>query len=338
LIGLSFVLAFAGSALALLLSGSLEQAQEELEQWPEQTGEPRGVAAEKEAPVLDSVALREEIEEVTRGHEGTYGVAVWDPDSGTEISLGTNEQFMAASIGKLPVLATLYRAAAQGELDLQEEIPVLPEDVRDYGDGVIPEFPEEEFLTLRESSYRMINHSDNVAWSMLDRRLGAGRIRSELAQMGVENSWYSDDLYGYYTTPDDVLVLVEKISDPRFTSEELSSEMLNDMIDTHLEDRIPEKLPLEVRVAHKTGTYEDNIGDAGVVFYEDQRGVVKCYYLVVLAKGAGEDEARDAIQSISQAVYEALTGTGLDPGWSRGNLYSSVLEDEILDQEEATEP
>jgi hypothetical protein len=74
------------------------------------------------------------------------------------------------------------------------------------------------------------------------------------------------------------------------------------------------------------------------VFYEDQRGAVKRYYLVVLAKGAGEDEARDAIQSISQAVYEALTGIGLDPGWSRVNLYSSVLEDEILDQEEATEP
>ena len=337
MIVLSLVLAFAGSVLALLLSGSLEEAQEGIERWPDETVE-HGIVAEKEVPVPDTVALRGEIEEVVRRHEGTYGVAVLDPDSGTEISLGGDEQFMAASIGKLPVLATLYRAAAQGELDLQEEIPVLPEDIRDYGDGEIPEFPEKEYLSLRESAYRMINHSDNVAWSMLDRRLEAGRIRNELAQVGIANSWYSDDLFGYYTTPNDVLVLVEKISDPRFTSEELSSEMLNAMTETHLEDRIPEKLPLEVRVAHKTGTYEDNIGDAGVVFYEDQRGVVKRYYLVVLAKGAGEDEARDAVQSISQAVYEALTGTVLDPEWSRGNLYSSVLEDEILDQEGATEP
>lgn len=338
LIGLSFVLAFAGSALALLLSGSLEEAQEGSEQWPDQTVEQRGVAVGKEAPVLDPVALQDEIEEVVRWHEGTYGVAVVDPDSGTEISLGGDEQFMAASIGKLPVLATLYRAAAQGELDLQEEIPVLPEDMRDYGDGVVPDFPDDYFLTLRKSAYRMINHSDNAAWSMLDRRLGAERIRYELAEMGIRSSWYSDDLFGYYTTPQDVLVLVEKISDPRFTSEEISAEMLNAMTDTHLEDRIPEKLPLEVRVAHKTGTYEDNIGDAGVVIYEGQRGVVKRYYLVVLAKGVEEAEARDAIQSISHAVYEALTGTGLDPGWSRGILYSSVLEDEILDQEGATEP
>ena len=342
LIGLSLVLAFAGSALALLLSGSLEEAQEGLDQWPEETAE-GGEVGRQEAPVvLDTVALRDDLEAVVHEHEGIYGVAVLDPDSGTKISFRGDEQFMAASIGKLPVLATLYRAAAQGEIDLQEEIPVLDEDIRDYGDGVIPDFPEEEYLSLRESAYRMINYSDNVAWSMLDRRLGAERIRNELAEMGIEHSWYSDDLYGYYTTPDDVLLLVEKISDPRFTSGELSAEMLDDMTDTHLEDRIPERLPLEVRVAHKTGTYEDNIGDAGVLFYEGPRGLVKRYYLVVLANGAGEDDARDAIQSISQVVYEALTGNRVDPEWSRGNLYASFLEDGLLDHEEiqdgSTEP
>lgn len=331
------MLAFVGSVVSLLLSGSLEEAQEGLEPWPDETAKGE-VVAEKEAPVPDTVALQDEIEKVAREHEGTYGVAVLAPDSGTEVSLGADEQFMAASIGKLPVLATLYRAAAQGELDLQEEIPVLPEDMRDYGDGEILDFPEDYFLTLRESAYRMINHSDNVAWSMLDRRLGAERVRNELEGMGIRSSWYSDDLYGYFTTPDDVMVLVEKISDPRFTSEEFAAEMLNAMTDTHLEDRIPEKLPLEVRVAHKTGTYEDNFGDAGVVIYEDSRGLVKHYYLVVLAKGTGEYEARDAIQSISLAVYEALTGNRADPGWSRGNLYSSVLEDEVFDQQEMREP
>ncbi len=323
MIGISLVLAFAGSALALLLSGSLEEAQEGLEQWPDETVE-RGVVAE-EAPVLDTVALRDELEEVAWGHEGIYGVAVLEPATGTKISLRGDEEFMAASIGKLPVLAALYRAGAQGELDLQEEIPILPEDIRDYGEGELLAFPTDDFLSLRESAYRMVNHSNNVTWSMLDRRLGAERIRSELEEMGIRSSWYSDDLSGYFTTPNDLLLLLEKISDPQFTSEEFSAEMLNAMTETHLEDRISEKLPLEVRVAHKTGTYEDNFGDAGVVFYEDSRGVVKHYYLVVLAKDAGEDEPRDAIQSISVAVYEALTGTQVDPGWSRGEFYSSLL-------------
>jgi hypothetical protein len=37
----------------------------------------------------------------------------------------------------------------------------------------------------------------------------------------------------------------------------------------------------------------------------------------VLAIGAREPEARDVIQNVSLAVYEALTGTRVDPGWSR---------------------
>ena len=287
----------------------------------------------------DSQELRYRLEEIAAGHEGVYGVAVLESASETQISLRGDEQLMVASIGKLPVLATLYRAGTQGELDLQEEIPVLPEDIRDYGDGDIPDFPAEDFLNLRDGAYRMINHSDNVAWSMLDRRLGAQRIRSELEEMGIRNSWYSDDLSGYYTTPNDVLLLLEKISDPQFTSEEFSAEMLNAMTETHLEDRIPEKLPLRVRVAHKTGTYGENFGDAGIVFYEDSRGVMKHYYLVVLVKecAAGESEARDAIQSISRATYEALTGTEVDPSWSRGEDSSLLREEETLDQERTTE-
>ena len=293
----------------------------------------REVVAE-EAPGPDTVALRDRLEEVAQEYDGTYGVAVLDPDSGTKISLRGDEEFMAASIGKLPVLAALYRAGAQGELDLEEEIPILPADIKNYGDGELMALPEEDFLSLRDSAYRMVNYSDNITWSMLDRRLGVERIRNELEEMGIRSSWYSDDLSGYFTTPNDMLLLLEKISDPQFTSKEFGAEMLNAMTETHLEDRIPKKLPLEVRVAHKTGSYGDNFSDAGIVFYKDSRGVVKHYNLVVLAKGTGEYEARDAIQSISLAVYEALTGTEVDPGWSRGEIPAlQEEEEEILAQE-----
>ena len=287
------------------------------------------------APVVDARALSNRLEEIAEGHKGTYGVALLDPASGTRIALRGEEDFMAASIGKLPVLATLYRAAVRGELALEEEIPILTEDIRDYGDGEAVSIPGDDFLSLREGAFRMVNHSNNVAWSMLDRRLGAERIRNELEEMGIRHSRYSDDLSGYFTTPHDVLLLLEKITDPGFTSEGFSAEMLNAMRHTHLEDRIPEKLPLGARVAHKTGSYGANFGDAGVVFYEDARGVEKRYYLVVLSKDASEDEARDAIQSISLAVYEALTGTEVDPGWSRREIFSFLPEEEAaLDQDE----
>lgn len=49
-----------------------------------------------------------------------------EPGSRTWVSVRGDEEFMTASIGKLPTLATLYRAAARGEVDLEERSPSSP--------------------------------------------------------------------------------------------------------------------------------------------------------------------------------------------------------------------
>jgi beta-lactamase class A len=115
-----------------------------------------------------------------------------EPVSGTKVSLRGDEEFMAASIGKLPPFVALYRGAARGELDLEEEISILPEDVQDYGFGGLNYFPTGHSLSLRECAYRLINHSDNTAWAMLERRLGEEKVKTELQEAGAENSRYLD--------------------------------------------------------------------------------------------------------------------------------------------------
>jgi beta-lactamase class A len=314
-LGLMLFLAFVEAGVVVYLAGGLveEFVNTGTIAPPAVVGSPQPEAA----PGFDAEALQARIEEIVEGRWGAYGVAVLEPASGTRLSLRGDEEFVVASIGKLPGFAALYRAGARGELDLEEEISIRPEDIQGYGTGNLEAFPIGHSLSLRETAYRLVNHSDNTAWAMLDRRLGADKISAELKDIGLEHSRYFDYRSGYLTTPNDVLRLLEKISDPQFTSEGLSREMLDAMTDTSLEDRIPEKLPRDVRVAHKTGSYDENFGDAGVIFYEDAQGVERHYHLVVLAKGASEAEARDVIQNVSLAVYEALTGATLDPGWSR---------------------
>ena len=335
--GLSILSALLCSMLVLILSGGVveEQAIVGTVTPPAITGSP---TLPEVTPGFDTETLQEQLEEIAEGYEGVYGVVALEPVSGTKVSLLEDEEFMAASIGKLPPFVTLYRAAARGELDLEEEISILSEDVQDYGFGGLNYFPTGHSLSLRECAYRLVNHSDNTAWAMLERRLGEEKVRTELRDAGIEDSRYLDDLSGYLTTPNDVLLLLEKISNPRFTSEELSAEMLDAMTETTLEDRIPEKLPGDVRVAHKTGSYENNFGDAGIVFYKDSQGAEKRYYLVVLAKDTGEYEARDAIQEMSLAVYEAVTGTTVDPGWLRGESVSQERAQTPVEEVEPDNP
>ena len=317
--GISIALAFVVAGLVLLLVG--EPAEEQIVEAVARPTVLGPLTPPEAAPGFDAEVLEDRIEEIARSRGGVYGVAVLEPASGTRLSLRGEEEFGAASIGKLPPFAALYRAAARGELDLEEGIHILPTDIQGYGSGVLHAYPEGYSLSLRDCAYYLVNLSDNTAWKMLNRRLGEEKIKAELEGMGMENSRYADHA-GYYTTPGDVLHLIERISDPRFTSEDLSAEMLDAMTETTFEDRIPERLPLDVRIAHKTGSYIDSFGDAAVVFYKDRSGTEKHYYLVVLSRGAREGEARDVIQEISLAAYETLTGNQVDPGWSRGESAS----------------
>ena len=262
--------------------------------------------AEVRPPAPDAVpdpeALRDRLGEIAGLYPGRYGLVVLDPDSHRGVSLNGKEVFTAASIGKLPALITLYREAARGELSLDDEIDILPEDIQNYGTGELRLRAPGTKITLRECAYYLMNKSDNTAWVMLERHLGKENIQAELASVGAVNTNY----YAISTTPEDVLLMLERISDPSFTSEELSKEMLATMTGTDFEDRLPASLPPETRVAHKIGSYEDSFGDAGVVFYKDRTGAERRYFIVVLSGGTAEGSARAAMQEMSLAAYEAL--------------------------------
>lgn len=266
------------------------------------SGTPEAERGSAPGSSFDTEALRARLSGIAAGHAGVYGIVVHDPESGKSVSLRADETFYAASIGKLPALIALYRSADRGEVELEDGISILPQDVQGYGSGVLHTFPLYTTLSLKECASYLVKQSDNTAWVMLDRRLGEEKIQSELEAISANDTDYAL----HTTTPNDVLRMLKRIADPAFTSEAFSAGMLSAMTDTAYEDRIPASLPRDVRVAHKIGSYGDSFGDAGVVYYRDARGTERHYYVVVLAEGTTEDEARDAIQEVSLAAYEAL--------------------------------
>ena len=252
---------------------------------------------------LDAEALRSRLKEVTRKHPGFYGVVVYDPTSKKSVKLNQDDYFTAASLAKLPVLLTLYREAARGEIDLDDKITILPTDVQDYGSGVLQDFPVGTIMTLRQCARYLIKESDNTAWAMLERTLGWERINTTLEALGDRDADYGS----YVMTPEDTLLSLEAVNSKKFTSPRLSDEMLDFMTDTAYEDRLPYPLPKGTRVAHKIGTYGDTFSDAGIVFYKDPTGKRKNYYIVVMSRETTEEAARSAIREISLDTYEALT-------------------------------
>ena len=248
--------------------------------------------------------LHSELSRISEAHAGTHGVVVYDPYSGEYVSRNADRRFVAASLSKLYALLTLYKAADRGEVNLKDKITMRPSDVWAYGTGVLYRYPVGHTMTLRECARFMIKESDNTAELMLNRYLGEERIEAELHRIGAHSTSYWRP---NTTTPNDVLVVLQAIADPSYTSPRLSAEMLALMTNTSFEDRLPELLPEETRVAHKIGSYGDTFSDAGIVFPEQSGGTGPEYYIVVFSEGTTEEEARETIQDISLAAYQALS-------------------------------
>jgi beta-lactamase class A len=248
--------------------------------------------------------LRSKLPRISEAHAGTHGVVVFDPYSGEYASRNADRRFVAASLSKLYALLTLYKAAGRGEVNLKDKITMRPSDVWAYGTGVLYRYPVGHTMTLRECARFMIKESDNTAELMLNRYLGEERIEAELHRIGAYSTSYWRP---NTTTPNDVLVVLKAIADPSYTSPRLSAEMLALMTNTSFEDRLPEPLPEETRVAHKIGSYGDTFSDAGIVFPEQSGGTGPEYYIVVFSEGTTEEEARETIQDISLAAYQALS-------------------------------
>ena len=248
-------------------------------------------------------ALRERLVQIADAYPGRYGVVVYDPSTGQTVSIDPDGRFLAASINKLPVLMTLYRSAAAGTVDLDDEISMQASDVQAYGTVSLYMKPIGYTLTLRECAAFLIKESDNTAWKMLDRYLGRDYIRSELQRVGASTTEY---WIPNTTTPNEILMMLEKIADPSYTSPELSAEMLDLMKNTDFEDRLPQLLPEGVEVSHKIGSYGATFGDAGLVFPRGSSQPEDAYFIVVMVDETGEGTARAAMQEMSLASYETF--------------------------------
>jgi beta-lactamase class A len=247
--------------------------------------------------------LRSKLPSISAGHAGTQGIVVFDPYSDESASLNADRRFVAASLSKLYALLTLYKAAARGKVDLDDEITMRPSDVWAEGTGVLYTYPVGHTMTLRECAEFLIKESDNTAEVMLNRYLGEKNIEAELRGLGADSTSY---WLPNTTTPSDILLVLKAIADPSYTSPELSTEMLDLMTNTSFEGRLSQSLPEGVRVAHKIGSYESTFSDAGIIFPDKRGGVSQEYYVVVFSEGATEGQAKEAIQDISLTTYQAL--------------------------------
>jgi len=253
---------------------------------------------------FDPSSVLTEIENLTKGLRGTYGVYVYQLDGKNEYGIHQGEIFPAASLMKLPVMLTLYQeaqlrqgSAGQASVDFLETKYKLTEKDKINGAGILQGKPVGSTYTYRQLAEFMGQYSDNTANNILVKVLGQEKIQQTISKLGMTKTSFKN----YTTTPEDIGIFFRQLYQGGIVNKENQDEILRFLTKTAFEDWIPAGLANDIRVAHKIGKDTGTFSDAGIIF------VQKPFILVIMSKNTKESEAKEVLPKITQVVWEFET-------------------------------
>ena len=266
-------------------------------------------------PALDLDALAGAI-------PGTAGVAVRTMGDGPPVAaIRADERFPSASVIKLAIMATVYRAYDAGTAKPSDLVKTRASDLIG-GSDVLAGSPAGKEWSIDALVRAMIEVSDNSASNTLMTAFGIGTVNATMALVGMVGSrlarHFADQVPSWrraenHLTPNDTAALLFAIE--RGAREGISTvaspQSCRAMIDVLLRNddrtKIVRGLPPGTPCAHKTGEIDYTRNDAGVV---DPFGDAP-YVLVVLTKELRSHAAGNGgIAEIAHRVDTALRTPG----------------------------
>ncbi|MBV9718904.1 MAG: serine hydrolase [Candidatus Eremiobacteraeota bacterium] len=231
---------------------------------------------------------------------------VLDLNTGYNAGFNAAKSMPAASTIKLPVMVEVFTQLAAGNFDLQRRVMLRPAD-KDYGSGVLCDAPAGSTFPISELVEKMIDISDNTATNMLIRLVGRHNINRDMEVLGLDRTHLTGDVRtagwsirdALRTSPADLVRLLSLMARRELVDQWSSNAMIDILEADRINTLLPAPLPQDVPIAHKTGSLNDTLNDAGIVFANDAPYVIAVMTTALPSKALG----RAFIHSISRLTY-----------------------------------
>lgn len=248
--------------------------------------------------------LNRQIKYFTR-NAGEVGIAVKDLKSSEYFSINGDIEFNPASVIKVPIMAEAFHQKKLGIISFEDKIE-LKEENKMIGSGILPYYKSGTKFTIGFLIDMMITRSDNTATHMLINHLGMKNINNYMKAIGLKDTSVVDDTLlckvpGKFnkTTPDDMLLLLEKMYNGELVSKEDSLEMIEVLKKQKYRWGIPRFLPSSSEVANKTGSLRGVRNDIGIVFTDTGAYAV----IIFTRKMPSNVYAATLVSRISRVIY-----------------------------------
>lgn len=221
--------------------------------------------------------------------------------TGTSVRVQGDDELVAASLMKIPVVMELYRAAELGRIDLDKKVALQREWLDDKF-GTLYKKGEGYELSLREAARIALAESDNTAISAIlystkdilkidenvINSLDVSFERNEELLLSISARSYGSFLKCLYFSC--------------YLSKADSQEILSYLTESTFDNRLRAGVPQNVQIAHKIGTFsEQTQSDCGIV-YEPSRNYLICIMLNV----ANNVDGNTHIADLSKITYDYI--------------------------------
>lgn len=240
--------------------------------------------------------IMKKIQELIKNKPGTYSIFVSDLSTNESFGINENTIFTAASVNKIPILAGLYYYAQKGEVNLDQDITIQPQDIQE-GTGSIQYDPPGTVYSYKTLARLMMEKSDNTAAYLLANQvLTIEKVQDFINKMGLTQT----DMKLNKTSNTDQEKILRAIYEEKVANHAQTAEMLDFLEGGDFEDRLPLYLPKTVTVYHKIGSEIRNIHDVGIINLPGRP-----YYLgVFTSDNPNEEDAVKIIADVSKLVFE----------------------------------
>lgn len=207
-----------------------------------------------------------------------------------------NDQMIAASLMKLPVIAAFYRQVELGELNL-DEIYTLKDGNRIGGSGSVQYKPTGTKFTLAELAGLALTQSDNTAYRILLDLTGEKVVENFISQWGMVETDLGENL----TSASDMNLFLKKLYSDKIVGTTFREQMIADLKNSIFKNRIIAGVPEGIKVAHKIGSEVGVVSDSGIIFTPG-----KPFILTILSQNTDTIFAEEEYPKLVNEIYWLL--------------------------------
>jgi beta-lactamase class A len=237
----------------------------------------------------------------------SMSVFLTDLDTGGYVNIKGSSAIAAASMIKIPVLIAFLQDVDAGKARLDEQLATSKDVIVGQAGGLQYD-PVGTKISALEALTLMIVISDNTATNMIIKRIGGIEAANQrFSSWDLTSTVIRSplpDLTGTNTTsPEDLVNLLTMVEQGKILSPRSRDRLMDIMRRTKTNTLLPQGIPPEAQIFHKTGDIQSVVGDAGIIDMPSG----KRYIISAIAKRPSNDQrANELIRKISKTVYTHL--------------------------------